>query len=336
MFPRCILGSRCPGERDLGLQRGVGCRRKDDLPTRLTCAGGEVQTCTSTDSNGLCNAVVYRYAGNEYACNGCGDCTQASADVAAACEGEIAGDDASPVNPHLPGSDAGTDGNSGTRQCTAPVSCVNGATYSVCETTLLGVCSGTSYAFSDGTSFACHSCVDCASAELSAQARCNSLPEAGVDASGDSGGSGDAGTCGTAPILHPEAQAGVYCPFLSTSAKNCLANQQCCEPPAGTGSASTRQSLGTTCPAPTRGLAVRRLHRLRHKRGRARLLRSRSRSGGRHLWFLPGHLVPRVALRLQLRGGRSGRLRSLLSMHQRDLHSLQDPRPQRRRLPLDR
>src|ERR1700735_3264677 len=54
----------------------------------------------------------------------------------------------------------------------------------------------------------------------------------GVDAGHDAGV--DANTCGTVPTLHPEVEAGVYCPFAATGNIHCTAGQECCETPSTT------------------------------------------------------------------------------------------------------
>ena len=53
---------------------------------------------------------------------------------------------------------------------------------------------------------------------------------------GDSGGGAD---CGTTATLHPESEAGVYCPFSGVDGGaniTCKAGEHCCEPAMGTSS----------------------------------------------------------------------------------------------------
>jgi hypothetical protein len=63
--------------------------------------------------------------------------------------------------------------------------------------------------------------------------------DAGVDATD---------TCGTTPALHPEVEAGVYCPFTATGNIHCTAGQECCETPSTTANGSTCETVGTSCP----------------------------------------------------------------------------------------
>ncbi len=212
------------------------------------CAGGEVQACTTTDGAGACTSTVYKFNGKDHACASCADCTQVAMDVAAACThgpfdagGTSDGEAGTGNGPDAAGFDAATHGV----ECGAPVSCGNGGSYQFCRTTDSGACTSASYDFSDGTSYACSSCTDCATAVGTVAAVCS--PDAGgpTDAGGEAGD-----VCGFPPTLHPELQPGVYCPFTGSPTKTiCAAGQQCCEAPSGM--ASTCQAPGTSCPIPS-------------------------------------------------------------------------------------
>jgi hypothetical protein len=62
----------------------------------------------------------------------------------------------------------------------------------------------------------------------------------------------DAGSCYKPPTaLHPETQAGVYCPFSGADGGDnvtCSAGEHCCEPPESANKVSTCEPAVTTCP----------------------------------------------------------------------------------------
>jgi hypothetical protein len=77
---------------------------------------------------------------------------------------------------------------------------------------------------------------------------------------GTMGTSGDGGAvdCGSAPSLHTETKAGVYCPFSTIGdggkAGTCTAGEVCCQTLSADAGASTCEPAGTlvaACPAPT-------------------------------------------------------------------------------------
>ena len=67
----------------------------------------------------------------------------------------------------------------------------------------------------------------------------------GMDGGGDGGGQVD---CGSTATLHPESEAGVYCPFSGVDGGSNLTckglTEHCCEPPNGT---SSCKPIATTC-----------------------------------------------------------------------------------------
>jgi len=135
--------------------------------------------------------------------------------------------------------DAGTDAapHAG---CVAKGSCTDGQTYMECTTVGASTCSAV-FVFSGGTQITCASCSDCTAAQSAAQSLCGSQTMPGKDA----GGGVD---CGVAPKLHPEVEAGVFCPFTPTGSVHCTAGQECCEAPSTTPSSSSCQAGGITCP----------------------------------------------------------------------------------------
>lgn len=212
----------------------------------LSCAGGAVEACTTTDDHGACARSTYKYGGQEPACNACGDCAQAAMELARTCgaagAAEGGADAALPpwdaARPPAPDAAAPDAGAGVTTQCQAGPTCASGASYALCETSLAsGACVGRSYAFVDGTMYACASCADCAGASLAAQAHCGTAPPP------------DAGSvCGLPPTLHPEAQPGVYCPFTPTGRTICAAGQACCIAPIASAQPSSCVAGGAACP----------------------------------------------------------------------------------------
>jgi hypothetical protein len=181
--------------------------------------------------------MTYNYGGKDYACNACGDCTQAATDIARACTA-TPGVDASVPDSSAPQPDAG----SGV-QCSDRKTCPDGKAYSFCATLVAGTCTSAALRFDDGASLPCASCTDCEAAEASAVQRCTPpTPDSGT------GDASDASTCGTPPALHPEAKPGVYCPFASAGPVTCDARQECCETPQGAAVRSTCEPLGSACP----------------------------------------------------------------------------------------
>jgi len=137
---------------------------------------------------------------------------------------------------------AGVDADAGTiplgPQCQTAGTCADGETFEACtETSSAGACTA-AVVFSDGTVFPCASCTNCAAASASAQGHCGTTPQP-VDAGPD---------CATPPALHPETEAGVYCPFTPAGAIHCVAGQECCETPSTVINGSTCQPAGAVCP----------------------------------------------------------------------------------------
>jgi len=81
--------------------------------------------------------------------------------------------------------------------------------------------------------------LDCAAASASAATQCGNDTTTTVDAGPD---------CGTPPVLHPETDAGVYCPFAAAGSIHCNAGQECCEAPSAASGESTCQAAGVACP----------------------------------------------------------------------------------------
>ncbi|HEY8075122.1 MAG TPA: hypothetical protein VIF62_13455, partial [Labilithrix sp.] len=201
------------------------CTTSSSATGGTTCAsapacGGQVEACTTTDGSGACTQALFRYDGKDYACSTCADCTGAAEQVARAC---APAHDASVPPPPPPG-DAAPEAGKPTTTCTAPTSCASGDDYQICTTTLGASCLSVAYRFDDAT-LACASCSDCSAAVASALAKCNATD---LDAGFDSGP-----TCGTAPVLHPEAAAGPFCPFTAAGFVTCAAGQTCCDAPLG-------------------------------------------------------------------------------------------------------
>jgi hypothetical protein len=117
--------------------------------------------------------------------------------------------------------------------------CANGgAEYDTCTETLDGGACIAAIVFpSTATSVMCASCLDCAAASASAASQCpgNTIVDAGPD-------------CGTPPALHPELDAGVYCPFAAAGSIHCNAGQECCEAPSTATGESTCDAVGAVCP----------------------------------------------------------------------------------------
>jgi len=140
---------------------------------------------------------------------------------------------------------AGPEGGAGTDAGTPPGplcqvvgTCADGTEFEACvETGSSGTCNA-AIVFPDGTVYPCASCNDCAAASASAQGHCGTPPTP-VDAGPD---------CGTPPALHPETEAGVYCPFTATGAIHCAVGQECCETPSTVVNGSTCQPGGAACP----------------------------------------------------------------------------------------
>jgi hypothetical protein len=126
----------------------------------------------------------------------------------------------------------------GSVQCTYLGTCPNGGPqYETCTaTTDAGACVAAVF-LTTGQEFSCASCLDCASASASAAAACPSSVV--VDAGPD---------CGTPPALHPEADAGVYCPFTPTGSIHCAPGEECCEAPSTSVDQSSCQAGGAACP----------------------------------------------------------------------------------------
>ena len=132
--------------------------------------------------------------------------------------------------------DAGTSPGA---QCQPAGTCADGQSYDTCvATSAAGVCSA-AVVFADGTVFPCTSCTNCAAASVSAQDHCGTTPPPPVDAGP---------VCGTPPVLHPEVQPGVYCPFTAAGAIHCVAGQECCETPSTVPLGSTCEPAGAACP----------------------------------------------------------------------------------------
>ncbi len=140
--------------------------------------------------------------------------------------------------------EAGVDADAGTPlgpQCQTAGTCADGIVFQACtETGGSGTCNA-AIVFPDGTVYPCASCTNCAAASVSAQAHCGMTTS--TDAGADSGDD-----CGTPPALHPETEAGVYCPFTASGAIHCAAGQECCETPSTVVNGSTCQSAGAACP----------------------------------------------------------------------------------------
>jgi hypothetical protein len=141
-----------------------------------------------------------------------------------------------------PGAEAGAGSDGGTTpmgpQCQAVGTCADGTQFEACtETGSSGTCNA-AIVFPDGTTYACASCDDCVAASVSAQAHCGTVAPT-VDAGPD---------CGTPPALHPETEAGVYCPFTAAGSIHCVAAQECCETPSTVVNGSTCQPAGAACP----------------------------------------------------------------------------------------
>ena len=141
------------------------------------------------------------------------------------------------------GTDAGADADAGAlpmgTQCEPAGACPDGQSFETCVATdAAGACSA-ALVFPDGTVLPCASCTNCAAASVSAQGHCATTPPPPVDAGP---------VCGTPPVLHPEAQAGVYCPFTATGSIHCAAGEECCETPTTVPLGSTCQPEGATCP----------------------------------------------------------------------------------------
>jgi hypothetical protein len=144
------------------------------------------------------------------------------------------------------GAEAGADADGGTTplgpQCQTAGTCADGTAFQACtETGSSGTCNA-AIVFPDGTVYPCASCTNCAAASVSAQAHCGTSTT-NVDAGPDAGDD-----CGTAPALHPEAEAGVYCPFTASGSIHCAAGQECCETPSTVANGSTCQPTGAACP----------------------------------------------------------------------------------------
>ena len=123
-------------------------------------------------------------------------------------------------------------------QCQTSGTCSDGVTYETCTSTSSGGVCSAAIVFPDGTVFPCASCNNCAAASVSAQNHCGSPPPP-VDAGPD---------CGTLPALHPETEAGAYCPFTAAGSIHCLVGQVCCETPSTVVNGSTCVTAGTACP----------------------------------------------------------------------------------------
>jgi len=137
-------------------------------------------------------------------------------------------------------------------QC-QPIMCGDGAGFEACITTTGGGACSASFVFPDGTSFACSSCQDCTSASASAVSYCGGtvVVDSGVADTGILDATIAVDACGTTPALHPETEAGVYCPFTATGDIHCPAGGQCCEAPESAGgTSSTCAALGAACPIP--------------------------------------------------------------------------------------
>ncbi len=122
--------------------------------------------------------------------------------------------------------------------CQPLATCSDGTAYETCTETLdAGTCIAAVVFPTLGTSILCTSCLDCAAASASAAAQCPNTnpPDAGP-------------VCGTPPTLHPELDAGVYCPFAAAGAIHCNAGQECCEAPSTSTGQSTCQAIGAACP----------------------------------------------------------------------------------------
>jgi hypothetical protein len=122
-------------------------------------------------------------------------------------------------------------------ECIPSGACPDGTTYETCsETSASGTCFA-AVVFTDGTTYPCASCTNCAAASTSAQSYCTmqAVPEAGP-------------VCTAPPTLHAETVAGVYCPFTTAGAIHCASAQACCETPSTVVNGSTCQAEGTACP----------------------------------------------------------------------------------------
>jgi len=143
----------------------------------------------------------------------------------------------------------GNDASGGTTSCTTTGQCPNQATYQTCVTGSGSSCSAI-VTFAPGTgggAFPCASCSDCSSAVALAASSCGSVTPP-VDGGSIHDAGHDVDNCGTAPTLHPEVEAGVYCPFTPTGSTRCMGGQECCESPANLTNMSSCQANGTTCP----------------------------------------------------------------------------------------
>lgn len=215
--------------------------------------GQSIEVCATKGSDGSCSGAYYKVGTQTFQCNSCADVQSCSTAAAQACLGDAGGSGSSGGSSGSSSSGSGSNGGSGgTVHCTT-MPCSNGADAQVCEVIgAAGTCTS-AYVTVGSQTFSCASCTDLTSCATSGAAACSSGSSSGgssgsgsTSSSGSSSGGTDAGACGSIPTLHPEA-AGVYCPFTSAGNVRCPVGQQCCEPPQGSGAASTCQT-GGTCP----------------------------------------------------------------------------------------
>ena len=223
-----------------GLSESAACSALDACCASL--GGAEASSCHSTVTSATdaqCSAALSSLVQ-------AGGCTGVSYD------GGV-GDSGLPctVTGTCPGSSSSSGGTSSTGsggsgsssggagpQCVPSGACQDGTTYETCtETSASGTCAA-AVVFTDGTTYPCVSCTNCAAASVSAVGHCGTVtpvPEAGP-------------VCTAAPTLHAETVAGVYCPFTTAGAIHCASAQECCETPSTVTNGSTCQAVGAVCP----------------------------------------------------------------------------------------
>jgi N-acetylneuraminic acid mutarotase len=162
----CASCSSCTAAQE---QLSAYCAQATAMPT-TTCAtpsacgatGTTYDLCTTTSAAGECTGKEYRTSGGaSYTCASCADCSAALAEVTAQCT---------------------------TTTCTLPTACTASTTYDVCTTTDVGgTCTAKTYETSDGKSYACVSCTDCAAAEASIGSVCTSTACSGSTPCGAGG-----------------------------------------------------------------------------------------------------------------------------------------------------
>jgi hypothetical protein len=116
------------------------------------------EQCT-TSTGDVCQSQYYETTdGHKYACASCGDCSAALSSMDSYCIQET-----TPVT-----------------ACSTASPCgAGGATYEQCTTSRGSACESATYTTSTGNKYACASCTDCGSAQLSVQSYCSTLTTTG-------------------------------------------------------------------------------------------------------------------------------------------------------------